>query len=566
MNNMEKRKKISISSEDVAGKFDVKISEIKIKEKEDITKTKARTLHIPYINLYGFPIPQDALRVVDKEDLKKYEVVCFFYGEKQIRLGVVDPTKAETLKFISELKEKFFKKKIIIYLISSNSLKSALAGYAKLPKLKEKEEGVKISPEDLKKYKNIKDFREVSEYVKRVSLTDILNLILGSAINIDASDVHIEAEKERVVVRYRIDGILHNVAEINRDKWGVLISRIKLISGLKINVTDKPQDGHVTIFLDKEEVDIRVSTLPTAYGESVSIRILMFSRKTLTLKEIGLEEDSYKILEKGINKPNGMVLNTGPTGSGKTTTLYAILNKINREGIKIITVEDPVEYHLSGINQSQVDIEHGYTFAKALRSIVRQDPDIIMIGEIRDFDTVDTAIQAALTGHLVLSTVHTNSAAAAIPRLISMGAKNFLLSPALNTIIGQRLVRKLCSKCKEKIKLDEETISKINNIFSFSSDAMKEKVDLKKINQVDFYKSKGCDNCGGTGYKGRIAIFEIINFDDELESMVSQKENISEEEIKKSAIKKGMATMAQDGILKAMKGITSIDEVFRVAD
>lgn len=560
----DNKDKISISSKDVAGKLDIKISEIKIKEKEDITQTTARTLGVPYINLHGFPIQQDALRVIDEEDSKKYKIICFFYGEKQIRVGVVDIKNKDTKEFVLKLKEEFLKKDVLVHLISENSFNTGFKMYSKLPKVKEVEGGIKITQDDIEKYKDIKDFRKVSDYVKRVSLTDILNLILSSAINVDASDIHIETEKERIKIRFRIDGILHDVAEISIDKWGALISRIKLISGLKINIVDKPQDGNMTIMLGDSEVDIRVSTLPTAYGESVSIRILMFSKETLTLEEIGLGEDSYKILEKGILKPNGMILNTGPTGSGKTTTLYAIINKLNKEGIKIITVEDPIEYHLDGINQSEVDVSKGYTFAKALRSIVRQDPDIVMVGEIRDLDTVDTSIQASLTGHLVLSTVHTNSASASIPRLISMGAKSFLLAPALNTIIGQRLVRRVCVECRESVKIDERSINKIKDIFSQSPDIVKNKIDLNNLDKVDFYKSKGCDKCGGTGYKGRVAVFEVINFDEDMKALVSKNENVSEDEIKKSAIEKGMITMAQDGILKAIKGITTIDDVFRV--
>ncbi|MEA2088725.1 MAG: GspE/PulE family protein [Patescibacteria group bacterium] len=565
MSDITNRKKVQLASDETIDDFNVKIKEIDVKEKEEFIKSDAKEFNFAYINLFGFPISQDALKIISKADAEKYKMVCFFYGDRQLRLGVVNPKEKKVQDFIAKIKDIFFNKKIVVYLISENSFIMAFNGYAKLPEEKKKDDGVRIIGKDLKKFKDIKNFKDITDKIKKISLTDVVNLLLGVAINIDASDIHIEAEKDSVKVRFRIDGILHDVTVLPKEKWKILISRIKLVSGLKINVNDKPQDGRFTVFIDKEQIDIRISTLPTAFGESVAIRILMFSREMLTIKELGLSDESSKILEKGVKSPNGMILNTGPTGSGKTTTLYSILTKLNKEGIKIITIEDPIEYRLEGINQSSVNSDSGYTFTKAIRSLVRQDPDIIMVGEIRDIDTADTAIQSALTGHLVLSTVHTNSASGAIARLLSMGVKDFLLVPALNTIMAQRLVRRICPHCKEKIKIDDKTIEQIKNIFTQSTKQLREKINLNKLNEIDFYKGNGCDKCGNIGYKGRIGIFEIIDFNKDMKDIVLSDKNISEAKMQETAINKGMVTMAQDGILKAIKGITTVEEVFRVS-
>ena len=558
------KKKIKIAREKTLGDFDIKMREIEIKEKEQAAKEKAKASGLPYINLAKFPISQDALKLIDKAEAKKHQIVCFFYGDRQVRLGAVNPLDEQVKKFVKKIKDQFFNKDIGIYLCSLYSFDAAFAGYANLPALKETSVGVEITEQDLKKFANIKNFQEIESYIRTVPLTDIVNLLLSSAINVNASDIHIEAEEGGVKVRFRLDGILHDVTELPKEKWKILVSRVKLVSSLKIIVDSVPQDGSFTIYLDNDRVDVIVSTLPTAYGESVVIRLLLFSRENLSLEDLGLDKESYSILEKGISRPNGMILNTGPTGSGKTTTLYSILNSLNKEGTKIITIEDPIEYHLEGVNQSHVDASRGYTFAKALRSVVRQDPDIVMVGEIRDADTVDTAIQASLTGHLVLSTVHTNSAAGAVPRLLSMQAQSFLLAPALNTVIGQRLVRKICKECKEEIRLDEKTIAYIKEMFSVISEKIKEKIDINNLAEQKFYMGKGCEKCGNIGYKGRLAIFEIINFDEEIREAIISDKNISEDKIKKIAIQKGMTTMAQDGILKALRGITSVEEVLRV--
>jgi len=398
--------------------------------------------------------------------------------------------------------------------------------------------------------------------IKDVSTTDLITFIIAGAVESKVSDIHIEAEEKDVKIRFRIDGILQDVAKLDREQWKQIISRVKLLSSLKINVTTRPQDGRFTIFLDGEDTDVRISTIPTAYGESVVMRILRSSVVGLKFEDLGFRGKSYEEMNRQIERPNGMIVTTGPTGSGKTTTLYAILNQLNEPGSKIITLEDPVEYRLEGINQSQMDPSKDYTFAKGLKSILRQDPDIIMVGEIRDLETAEIAIQAALTGHLLLSTIHTNSASGAIPRFLSMGVKPFLLAPALNAIIAQRLVRKICPKCKEEYKPTDEESKRVKEVLGALPESSGEKVNLSNLK---FFKGKGCDACNGLGYKGRVGIYEVFIMNKEVEAIILSAE-VSEYKMQEIAVKNGMVTMAQDGLLKAADGITTIEEVFSVAE
>lgn len=548
-----------------SGILDKKIDEITQKHIEDEVAVRAARLGLGYTNLVGFPILTEAIKLIDKETAQKLQVVCFLYAGDQIRLGLVDESNLEQIKKIAEGLEKRKNAKLAFYLISENSFQTALKFYDLLPKHKEQKRGVEISPESFIKYqKEISDFAQLEEKIKTVNLTDIIVLILASATKMDASDVHIEAEEKRVVVRFRIDGVLHDVAELEADQWDKLISRIKLVSHLKLNITDKPQDGRFTIFLPDDKVEVRVSTIPTAYGESVVMRLLRSSAVGLQFEDLGLQGIAYERMKEQIKRPNGMIITTGPTGSGKTTTLYAILNLLNKPDTKIITLEDPIEYKLEGINQSQIDSSHGYSFAKGLRSILRQDPDVIMVGEIRDEETVDISINAALTGHLVISTIHTNSAAGAIPRFIAMNAKPFLLAPALNAVIGQRLVRRICTKCKVEEKLDNDTLAKVEDILSGLPEASGEK-DKIDFDNLKFYKGKGCEACHNLGYKGRVGIYEVLLVSPEIEKMILA-EKVSEYEIEKKAKEEGMVTMVQDGLLKALQGITSVEEVFKKAE
>lgn len=503
---------------------------------------------------------------MSEDDAKKYSLICFYRTEKEIKVGSPQPLSEEQQQFIEQLKENF-DVAVIVYLISAHSFNRALAMYANLPKITPTIKGVNITEDDLKKFETqIQTISDLQEKIQKIPLTDLFALVMAAANKFRASDIHIEAEEQDVKMRFRVDGMLVEAASLKKEIWPQIISRIKLFSSLKINIIDKPQDGRFTIFLTNDKIDVRVSTLPTAFGESVVMRLLRSSAASLQFDQLGISEPANTKLLQQIQRPNGMIMTTGPTGSGKTTTLYAILNKLNSPETKIITLEDPVEYKLAGIAQSQIDQSHDYTFAKGLRAILRQDPDVIMVGEIRDIETADTAVQSALTGHLVISTLHTNDAAGAIPRFLSMGVKPYLLAPALNAVIGQRLCRRLCNECKKEIQLNVETLEKVKKLLGEIPQNAGVSFD---INNLKFYGvpegENKCEKCQGIGYKGRVGIYEVLLMDAEIEKAVLSG-TAPEYLMRELATKQGMVTMAQDGLLKCLQGTTSVDEVFRVAE
>ncbi len=551
----------AVPNQDATEKFEKKIQEIDLKTKEEMVAKQAATLGLGYIDLSSFPISSEAMRVIPEEQAQEQKIVCFFYVGEEMRLGCVNYTE-EIKELAYQLGERHHTN-VQVYLISENSFAKAAKLYANLPVVKPITKDINITDEELEKFKaGVIDFRSLEKQFADVSISDILTLMIASALKVDSSDIHVEAEEKGIVVRYRIDGVLHDVATLPIEQWKKFISRIKLLAALKINITDRPQDGRVTLKLSSSSLDVRVSTMPTIFGESVVMRILHSSSKGVTFDDLGLRGDAYTKLKKEIERPNGMIITTGPTGSGKTTTMYAVLRTLNKPGVKIITLEDPVEIKMEGINQSQVDASRDYTFAKGLRSLLRQDPDICMVGEIRDLETAEIAIQAALTGHLILSTIHTNSASGTIPRFLSMGVKPFLLAPALNSVIGQRLVRKICPNCQEEDKLDAEQMERVMKNMETLPAAEKKNVDLKKLK---FYKGKGCEECSGLGYKGRIGIYEIFTMNKEIEQAILSAE-VSEYVIQELAVKGGMVTMVQDGLLKALDKITTVEEVFRVIE
>ncbi len=503
------------------------------------------------------------MELIGEEDAKKFLIVCFLETAETVKLATVDHTKEGLNEFIKAFGERQHRK-VELFLISQASFDSVMKLYAQIPKIKPHVAGVQITQEDLDRYigDEYSDIRKLNDLLAKANMSDIVTIVIAVAFQTRSSDIHIEAEEKDVKARLRIDGILHDIAILPHEVWAKLISRIKLLSGLKINIADRPQDGRFTIFLRDDKVDVRVSTLPTSYGESVVMRLLRSSSAGLGFEQLGLSEYAGKQMKKEIDKPNGMIITTGPTGSGKTTTLYAILNYLNSPELKIITLEDPVEYKLGGISQSQIDTEKGYTFAGGLRAILRQDPDIVMVGEIRDLETAEIAINAALTGHLVLSTIHTNSAAGAIPRFLAMGAKGFLLAPSMNAMIGQRLIRKLCQACKVEQQLDAETFGRVKGLLENISPTSGIKADLSN---PKFYTSKGCNECHGIGYKGRLGIYEVLPMIKEVEEIILS-ESVSEYKLQEVAIAHGMITMVQDGLLRTLDGTTSVEEVFSVAD
>lgn len=422
---------------------------------------------------------------------------------------------------------------------------------------------VKISPESVslakKKLKNIFDFKKEIEKIPSIEITQLVEIILSGAFYLEVSDVHFEPKKGEVKLRVRIDGVLHDVLFFDLKTYRALLSRIKLLSRLKLNVTSRPQDGRFSILIEDMSIEVRASSIPAEYGESIVLRVLN-PKWVVSMEALGLRKDLFKLFKDEVKRPNGMIICTGPTGSGKTTTLYAFLQKIARPEIKIITIEDPIEYHLKGVSQTQVDEARGYNFANGLRAIVRQDPDVILVGEIRDLETAQISLQAALTGHLVLSTVHTNDAAGTVVRLQALGEKPFNIAPAINIAIGQRLVRKVCKNCLEFRPASPKTLAKLKKAFK----GLPREIEVPKLRPgIKIPYVKGCRDCNFTGYKGRIGMFEAFLVDEKMEKFILSSPSISE--MRKMAIKKGMTLMRQDGLLKVLKGITTIEEVERVA-
>ncbi len=583
-NDLNKAHYQAVTSQGAEEVLDEKMQELTQREIEDELKVKAQQMGVGYVNLKGVPVPANVLQLIALEEVKEKQVVCFYYAQHKVARLATTKLNIDEIQNLKTEFEKRLKLPVEIYITSKKSFDSVVKLYEAVPKIKPAPKGVEVTENDLKKFsEKLFSLESVKELIKEVSISELVTVIIAAGLKTNSSDIHIEAEVDGIKLRYRVDGVLHTACILEKSIWQQLISRLKLLSGLKLNITDKPQDGRFSIFLKDDKVDVRVSTLPTAYGESVVMRLLRSKVTSLRFEDLGLEGRAFELLSSQIRRPNGMIITTGPTGSGKTTTLYAILNKLNTPETKIITIEDPIEYELKGINQSQVNPNRDYTFAKGLRSIVRQDPDIIMVGEMRDLETVDIALNAALTGHLVLSTLHTNDAAGAVPRFLSMGAKPYLLAPALNLVMAQRLVRKLCEKCKKEIELDESVKDKIWKVLSevdpqeirkyflnaksgsslcFENKEIKSKEDLSRIK---FYGPGGCKECNQIGYKGRIGIFEMFEMRPEIEQIILSNE-VSEYKIREIAKRNGMVTMVQDGLLKAIKGITSVEEVFRVVE
>jgi len=409
-----------------------------------------------------------------------------------------------------------------------------------------------------KEIKNLSDFKEKIGASLEKDITEILEIILGGAIFLDASDIHLEPREKEAKLRVRVDGVLQDVLFLDKKIQENILSRIKLLSGIKLNITDRPQDGRFSIVSEKKLIEIRTSTLPAEYGESIVLRVLN-PKSLIDIESLGLREDLFKIFEREIKKPNGMIIVTGPTGSGKTTTLYAFLKKIQKPEIKTITIEDPIEYHLEGISQTQVNPQKGYDFANGLRAIVRQDPDVILVGEIRDLETASIALQAALTGHLVLTTLHTNDAAGTVARLQALGETAVNIAPAINMAVAQRLVRKVCQKCVKKEKIPASILEKIKKELKGISKDVKIP-DLSEDLKIP--RVVGCRDCNFTGFRGRRGIFEAFLVDDEMEKFILKTPSISA--LREETIKKGMVTMKQDGFIKVLEGVTTIEEVERV--
>ncbi|HNW96735.1 MAG TPA: GspE/PulE family protein [Candidatus Paceibacterota bacterium] len=539
-----------------------KLSEFSLQAKEREAKLLAEKSGREYLNLSIINPQTQALELVSEEQAKSAFCAPFLLKDKELSLACKNSDLDATKVVIRELEQRGFKVKT--YIVSDASLKVMWDSY-KLVTLSKKEitGRIDINADSLAqlqtKVANLQQLKEEINKFQSPYTSQILEIILAGALAIDASDVHIEAEEKVGRLRYRIDGALQDIYDLTPTHYRSVLSRIKLLSGMKINVHSAAQDGRFTIKTKEVPIEIRVSIIPSAYGETVVMRILNPKSIQLKLEDLGFRADDLVIIDEQVKRPNGIILNTGPTGSGKTTTLYAFLRKIYDPEMKIITVEDPVEYHIEGITQTQVEIERNYTFANGLRSILRQDPDVILVGEIRDNETAEIAMNAALTGHLVFSTLHTNEAAGTIPRLLDMKIQPAILSAALNLAIAQRLSRKLCTFCRQKRRLEKIEMDNIKKMIEQIPSRVK-KPEVNENTEIYDAKEGGCDKCNFTGYKGRVAIVELLLVDNNIKEMINQPQMPSMPILKEAAMKAGMVTMEQDAILKILAGTTSINE------
>ncbi len=555
-------------------KEEKKIQDLKEAEEEDLISILAESKYdLPYTNLLTVPIDNDALRLVDEDQARSLEVAPFKIVGKNLSLAVRAPEKPEVLALKDTLTNDGYIVKI--FMASKKSLTKAWDRYKELSHSTTSRSGtLDIATDtiiDLRnKIKTIKDVENIiSEMLGGVGvhkISKMLEIILAGAIATNASDVHIEPEESFVRLRYRLDGVLYDVMHFSNENYHLLNSRIKLLSGMKLTIKENSQDGRFSIVMNTNEISIRASSIPGAYGESIVMRLLDPKSIRVKLEDLGIEPKLFEVIEREIKKPNGMILLTGPTGSGKTTTLYAFLSRIYSPEIKIITIEDPIEYHLAGITQTQIEPAKGYTFLEGLKSALRQDPDVIMVGEIRDSETAKTAVESALTGHLVFSTLHTNNAAGVIPRLIDLEVNPKIMVSALSLSIAQRLVRKLCQKCKEERVPTDIEKEKIKKVLDGAQEEGKDLsfYEIQKDAEIKLWEAPGCDECAGLGLKGQIGIFEAIVVDESIEKIMT--ENPSDREIKKVADHQGILDMKEDGIIKVLKGITTLAEVESVVD
>ena len=534
-----------------------KLAQLRKEGEERAAKKLAVKLNLKYLSLTTTPISVEALTLIPQEVAQKAQIAVIEKKVKKLAAVSINPQGEETKKVIKDLESRGME--VSVFVVSPSGFEYVLSYYKFIGKKAEEITGkVKIkkavSAEELNTLEKIKTVLGQQEFLGS-NAGDILEVILDSAMATRASDIHFEPSEIDAKLRLRIDGILHDVFIITKSFYPFLVSRVKLLSNLKLNINDESQDGRFTIKFAKKDVEVRVAVAPAQFGEVIVMRILDPDAINLNLSDLGIREDDLEIIMSQLKRPNGLVLNTGPTGSGKTTTLYAFLKNVANSEIKIITVEDPIEYHLGNIQQTQVDEEAGYTFADGLKSIMRQDPDIILIGEIRDKETAEIGIQAALTGHLVFSTVHANSSTGAIPRLLDLGVKVVSIGPALNLVIAQRLVRRLCKNCKIPAPVSDDIKNKIQKFLG----NLPARVKKETYKEIKFFEPKGCEVCNNTGYKGRVAIYELLAMEPEIEELILKQ--VGETALHKYAIERGMTTMQQDGILKIIDGLTTVEEI-----
>lgn len=552
---------VSVEAKEAGKDLGAMLLEKKLVKEAELQRMYAYILGIPFVDLSKEAVPIEILQIVPELIAKKYNIVSFQKSGSDLKVAMLNPEDLQTIDFI----KKKTNLRIIPCLTTRESIQSALKQYERSLKA----EFGDILTDD------VQQEGEPEENLEAVAaglpIIRIVDTLLKHAILESASDIHIEPEEKEVHVRYRIDGVLHEAMTLPHDVAQGIVARIKVLSNLKLDEHRLPQDGRFKIEKDDYKIAFRVSILPVFDGEKIVMRLLDESSKGLTLEKMGLHPHALEIVQREINKPNGMILVTGPTGSGKTTTLYTMMDILNTPEVNVSTVEDPVEYRMPRVNQTQVQPKIGMTFAAALRSLLRQDPDIIMVGEIRDQETLEIAMHAAMTGHLVLSTLHTNSAAATLPRMLDMGAEPFLIASTVNVIIAQRLVRRLCVECRKAYTMEKKEIETLGKLFDIAeiltfmqndNQTKKYLKDVKTWDDVTFYKAVGCDQCGGEGYRGRQGIYEVLEMDTDVRKLVTQAGTT--EMIDEQARKNGMASMVTDGFMKIIQGVTSLEEVMRV--
>ena len=530
---------------------------------EGLTKIKAEVYGFPYVSLVDKDLSDDALQTIPSEVAQNYKIICFAKENKKIKVGIIDSNNFKAIEAVDFLAKRggFLAE---YFLISKKSFSYAFKKYKTLSKeltsaLESKKEDEKAEKEKEKE----EDDSDLEEVTKSAPVAKIVSVIIRHAVEGKASDIHIEPMDKETRIRYRIDGILHTSLVLPKNIHQAIVARIKVMANLKLDETRLPQDGRIRLPIDEKMFDFRVSILPLTGSEKIVMRILDTNKGAPELVDLGFQGHALKVIEEGIKKTEGLLLVTGPTGSGKSTTLFSVLSNLNKEGINISTLEDPVEYHLPGANQSQVKPEIGYTFAAGLRSFLRQDPDIIMVGEIRDIETAELAIHASMTGHFVLSTLHTISAVGAITRLIDMGVEPFLVGTTIRVLISQRLARKICENCREEVKMVDEVEKNLRKeLKNIPEDYIKDIIPDFDINKVKIYKGMGCVKCGNTGYKGRVAISEVIDANKKMqEQILDGKKYFSTEEIRAN---QKYITIAEDGLIKIIQGKTTMEEVLRV--
>lgn len=538
-------------------------AEIKQREEEELIQFLAKRNGLPYVNLALLSIENDALRLIPEGEARAAKLAPFAAVGKKISVAIFTPNTPEVQAALQKFKEAGYE--LQVHMASTKSLEKAWSHYQELSQAAQGHAGtlemsISAVEEAAKTTRHLADvipkIEEVVASKAHNRISRIVEIIIGAGIALGASDIHIEPGEKQVKLRFRLDGILHDVTRFDLATYAFMSSRIKILSGLKLNLQKEAQDGRFSVALGNTQMEIRTSALPGPYGESIVLRLLDPKSIAVSLEDLGMHDILLKVMGEAILRPNGMILTTGPTGSGKTTTLYAFLRKVHVPGIKIITIEDPIEYRITGITQTQVEPGQQYNFANGLRASLRQDPDVIMVGEIRDRETAEIAVNASLTGHLVFSTLHTNNAAGTFPRLIDLGVNPKAIGSAITVAMAQRLVRKLCENCKEGMLILKKDRERIETVLK----------NLPKTvvipQQEKYWTAKGCEKCNSIGYKGRTGIYEAILVDSSIEKIV--RESSSEREIAAAAAGQGIPTMQQDGILKVLQGITSLEELERV--